>query len=204
MIKQVYAFKSHMEETFFEGKRLPVTCFVVPKHQPTSTKIEKKSGSTLLTAIGEKKVTTKKSLLGQLKKIKLSFTPRLLREIPINTENPTTEIDLNSLLTSGRLVQISAVSKGKGFSGVIKRWGFATQPRTHGQSDRRRAPGSIGRGTTPGRVVKGKKMSGRMGNEQKTIKNLKILNFNPENQTLKIIGPTPGSRNTLTKITLLR
>jgi large subunit ribosomal protein L3 len=202
MIKQVYAFKSHMEEAFLEGKRFPVTCFILPRHQITKTRIDKKSGATYLTAIGEKKATTKKTLLGSLKKIELSFTPKLFREIPVESEASAGEVDLNSLLVAGKTVQISAVSKGKGFSGVIKRHGFSTQPRTHGQSDRHRAPGSIARGTTPGRIVKGKKMAGRMGNDQKTIKNLKILSYTPETKTLKIIGPTPGARNSLTKIIL--
>jgi large subunit ribosomal protein L3 len=202
MIKQVYAFKSHMEEAFIEGRRSPVTCFIVPKHQLTETKIEKKTGTSLLTAIGEKKATTKKTLLGTLKKLKLDITPRLFKELQVESEAVAGQVDLGSLFTAGRQVQVSAVSKGKGFSGVIKRWNFSTQPRTHGQSDRHRAPGSIGRGTTPGRVLKGKKMAGRMGNDQKTINNLKIISFNPENQTLKITGPTPGARHALTKITL--
>jgi len=203
MIKQVYALKSHLEETFLEGKRLPVTCFRVPEHTSTEAKNQTKLGPATLVAIGQKKPTGKKNLQGIIKKLKLNFTPRFLRQVLSDADSPAGPIDLISLFTVGRQVQVSAVSKGKGFSGVIKRWNFSTQPRTHGQSDRHRAPGSISRGTTPGRVVKGKKMAGRLGNDLKTIKNLKIVSFDPKNRLLRIAGPTPGARNTLTKITLI-
>jgi len=96
---------------------------------------------------------------------------------------------------AGDLVKVIGRSKGKGFTGVMKRWGFAGGPRTHGQSDRERAPGSIGQGTTPGRVHKGKKMAGRAGNQRTTIKNLPLLDINKEDKTFLIKGLLPGGRN---------
>jgi len=205
MIKQVYAFKSHLEETFFEGKRLPVTCFFVPEHLPTEIKNQIKSGSAQLFALGKKKPSTKKNLIGILKKLNLKNTPRFLKEIAIDGKEVTSQVvDMSKILSAGQLVQVSAVSKGKGFSGVIKRWNFSTQPRTHGQSDRHRASGSIGRGTTPGRVLKGKKMAGRHGGITKTVKNLRIVDFNSENNLLKVAGLTPGAKNTLTQITIVK
>nr|AKQ03264.1 50S ribosomal protein L3, large subunit ribosomal protein L3 [uncultured Microgenomates bacterium Rifle_16ft_4_minimus_37906] len=92
----------------------------------------------------------------------------------------------------GDIIQVTGTSKGKGFAGVVKRWHFAGGPRTHGQSDRERAPGSIGQTTTPGRVLKGKKMAGRMGGERVTLKNLQIVSVNPETNEVEISGPVPG------------
>lgn len=92
-------------------------------------------------------------------------------------------------------VVVVGTSKGKGFAGVMKRWGFKGGPATHGQSDRARAPGSIGGTTTPGRVYKGKKMAGRMGGDKVTIKGLKIVAVDEKEKIVKISGPIPGARN---------
>ena len=86
----------------------------------------------------------------------------------------TKEFDVN-IFEEGQLVDVSGISKGKGFAGTVKRWNFATQDATHGNSLAHRKPGSIGQCQTPGRVWKGKKMAGHMGNVKKTIQNLKIL-----------------------------
>ncbi len=97
-------------------------------------------------------------------------------------------------LEKGDKVIISGKSKGKGFAGVIKRWGFAGGPRTHGQSDRQRAPGSIGGTTDPGRVWPGKKMPGRKGGNKVTIEGLEIMGVDEEKKILKIGGSIPGPR----------
>ena len=91
------------------------------------------------------------------------------------------------------------VSKGKGFAGGVKRHHFKGGPKTHGQSDRHRAPGSIGQGTTPGRVYKGKRMAGKMGNEQVTVKNLQVLNV--VDGILYIKGLVPGVKGGLLVVT---
>lgn len=92
-------------------------------------------------------------------------------------------------------VKLISKSKGKGFTGVMKKWNFSGQQATRGQSDRPRAAGSIG-AQTPGRVFLGKKMAGRHGNKKVTLKNLLILQIDKSNNTLFISGPVPGSRNT--------
>lgn len=97
-------------------------------------------------------------------------------------------------------VDVIGISKGKGFQGVVKRWGFAGGPKTHGQSDRHRSPGSIGSGTTPGRVLKGKKMGGRMGNEQVTVKNLDVVKVDKENKLVMIKGAVPGPKGSVVEI----
>lgn len=97
-------------------------------------------------------------------------------------------------LAPGTPVRVTGVSKGKGFAGVMKRWGFAGGPATHGQSDRERAPGSIGGTTTPGRVYKGKKMAGRMGGKKVTVKRLSVVEIDSEKKIVKLSGAVPGPR----------
>jgi large subunit ribosomal protein L3 len=100
----------------------------------------------------------------------------------------------------GQYVDVSGVSKGRGFAGGVKRWGFHGGPKTHGQSDRHRSPGSIGSGTTPGRVRKGLHMAGHMGDDRVTIRNLKVFESNPARGLLLIQGPVPGAVNGLVRI----
>ena len=95
-------------------------------------------------------------------------------------------------LNAGDRVDITGFSKGRGFAGVVKRHGFAGGPKTHGQSDRHRAPGSVGSGTTPGRVLKGKKMAGRMGVRRITVRNLEVARANTDSNLLMIKGAVPG------------
>lgn len=102
-----------------------------------------------------------------------------------------------SLFKSGDLVDITGLSKGKGFAGVVKRYHFAGGPKTHGQSDRHRARGSVGAGTSPGRVLKGMRMAGQMGNKRVTTRNLEVFQADPERNLLLISGAVPGARNGL-------
>ena len=106
------------------------------------------------------------------------------------------EVDV-SLFKVGDLVDITGVSKGKGFAGVVKRHHFAGGPKTHGQSDRHRAPGSIGAGTSPGRVFKGMRMAGHMGNKRVTTRNLVVCEADPERNLLVVKGAVPGGSNGL-------
>jgi large subunit ribosomal protein L3 len=102
-----------------------------------------------------------------------------------------------SLFKSGDLVDITGLSKGKGFAGVVKKYGFAGGPKTHGQSDRHRAPGSIGASASPGRVYKGQHMAGHMGDQRVTVRNLEVFQADPERNLLLIEGAVPGARNGL-------
>jgi large subunit ribosomal protein L3 len=104
------------------------------------------------------------------------------------------------LFQAGELVDITGISKGRGFAGGVRRHGFHGGPRTHGQSDRHRAPGSIGSGTTPGRVLKGLKMAGHMGNARVTVRNLRVLESNPATGILLVEGAVPGARSGLLAI----
>jgi len=93
----------------------------------------------------------------------------------------------------GQRVDVSGVSKGKGFAGVVKRWNFSMQDATHGNSISHRAPGSIGQNQSPGRVFKGKKMAGQMGNKKVTVQSLKIVRIDEDGRLLLVQGAVPGA-----------
>jgi large subunit ribosomal protein L3 len=99
----------------------------------------------------------------------------------------------------GELVNITGITKGHGWQGVVKRYSFGGGPKTHGQKNRLRAPGSIG-STAPQRVLPGKKMAGRMGGVNKTIRNLKIVSIDKENGLVLIYGSVPGNNRSKVEI----
>jgi large subunit ribosomal protein L3 len=102
-----------------------------------------------------------------------------------------------SLFKVGDRVDVTGVSKGKGFAGVVKRHHFAGGPKTHGQSDRHRHPGSIGATTSPGRVLKGMRMAGHMGNKRATVRHLEVVEADPARNLLLVKGAVPGGSNGL-------
>lgn len=163
-----------MTEIYEGVTRHPVTAIKLIPLKVTQTKtVEKDSYAALQVALGDS---------------------RLRREVE-------SVQDIASLAV-GQLCTIVATSKGKGYAGGVKRWGFAGGPRTHGQSDRLRAPGSIGQGTTPGRVYRGKHMAGRMGGDTVSIKNVKIVKIDPDQQIIWVTGPVPGGRQSLVRLDL--
>mgnify|MGYP003344947470 CR=1 FL=1 len=101
-----------------------------------------------------------------------------------------------SLFEAGELVDVTGVSKGKGFAGHVKRHNFKRGPKTHG-SDHHREPGSIGPGTTPGRVYRGLRMAGHMGDERVTLKKVRVVRADTERNLLLVSGSLPGSRGAL-------
>ena len=124
---------------------------------------------------------------------------RYLREFRVtDTEGIQVGDKVNvSLFEAGDMVDVTGVSKGKGFAGVVKRHHFRGGPKTHGQSDRHRAPGSIGATTTPGRVFKGMRMAGHMGGERTTARKLEVFQADSERNLLLVKGAVPGARNGL-------
>lgn len=124
---------------------------------------------------------------------------RYLREVPaedIGEVQVGQKVDA-SLFKAGDRVDVIGVSKGRGFAGGVKRYGFHGGPKTHGQSDRQRAPGAIGSGTTPGRVIKGLRMAGHMGNHRVTVKDLEVVQVDPERSLLLLGGGLPGANGGL-------
>ena len=127
---------------------------------------------------------------------------RYLREIPASTVTGERGVKIDvSIFAPGDVVEVSAISKGKGFQGVVKRHGFHGGPRSHGQKNRERSPGSIGgAGRAGGRVAKGMRMAGRMGGDRVTVKNLRVLQVDAATNTLLISGAVPGKPGTLVEI----
>src|SRR3989304_1294926 len=203
----ILASKGGMSQTFVEGRRVPVTKVVAGPCVVTQIKKEYKDGYwAVQLGFGEKRIkNVTKPMQGHLRGvIKEQKAPRFLREIRLESE-PTFKVgdivSASEIFKVGDIIQVTGTSKGKGFAGVVKRYHFAGGPRTHGQSDRERAPGSIGSTTTPGRVLKGKRMAGRMGQDQITVKNLKVVSIDADKNEISLSGPIPGSRNSLVIIT---
>ena len=135
---------------------------------------------------------------GHLKDLTLVRTMRESRGAEGMERGATVDV---SIFTPGDMVAVSAISKGKGFQGVVKRHGFHGGPRSHGQKNKERSPGSIsGAGRAGGRVAKGMRMAGRMGGERVTVKNLRVLQVDAETNTLLVSGAVPGRPGTLVEI----
>ena len=135
--------------------------------------------------------------MGQLKNLPKVSVIREFRLDADGTDAYTVGQKLDvTLFAAGDIVNVTGVSKGKGFSGHIKRHHFKRGPKTHG-SDHHRAPGSIGPGTTPGRVYKGMRMAGHMGDARSTVKQLRVVRTDAERNLLLVKGAVPGSPNGL-------
>ncbi len=204
MLDTILATKEKSSQTFIGATRVPVTWVKVGSCVVTQVKKPARDGYwAVQLGFGEKKIKNiSKPLLGHLRNVVESkkVAPRFLREVKLDKEPELKVGDViavSDIFRKGDVVQVTGISKGKGFAGVVKRWGFSGGPRTHGQSDRERAPGSIGQGTTPGRVWKGKKMAGRMGGRKVTVKNLVVVDIQAEENLLAISGLLPGQRGSL-------
>lgn len=133
---------------------------------------------------------------GQLKDLPKLATLREFRLDDPDAYSVGQTLAVGDLFAAGDLVDVTGVSKGKGFAGHIKRHHFARGPKTHG-SDHHREPGSIGPGTTPGRVYKGLRMAGHMGHEQVTTKKVRVVRADPDKNLLLLRGSLPGARGSL-------
>jgi large subunit ribosomal protein L3 len=204
MVSKLFGKKLGMTRHFLEeGKSVPVTVLKVGPCLVIQKKSNEKEGYSAI-QIGyeaQKEARVNKPLRGHFKTSgKGCFT--YLKEIRV--DDPETfelgqEIK-SDIFNIGDLVHISGTSKGRGFSGVMKRWGFSGGKKTHG-SRSHRIPGSIGCSATPGRVQKGKKLPGRMGCQRVTIKNLRVVDVRPEMDVILVEGAVPGSRGGLIEIT---
>ncbi len=195
--------KIGMTQIFDEsGNIIPVTILKVGPCVVTQVKMKSKDGYDSI-QIGYGNVSSKSLTqpeLGHLQKSKLQPL-KYLKEFKINEKD---EFAIGQVLkvdsfVPGQFVNIRGKSIGKGFSGLQKRHNFNRGPMTHG-SKNHRAPGSIGMGTTPGRVLPGKKMAGQLGNKMTTIKKLKVIQINPQENILVIKGSVPGKPGNLLSI----
>lgn len=190
-----------MTRVFTEnGDSVGVTVVKVAKVTVVKTKtIEKDGYNAVVVGFGD----IREKLVSKPKKglfTKAGLEPmRYLKEIKLEdgeTLEPGATFGVD-IFKPGEKVHVSGRSRGLGFQGTVKRHGFAGGPKTHGQSDRLRAPGSIGSASYPARVFKGTRMSGRMGNENVTVKNLKVFSVEPDQSLLLIEGVVPGPKNSM-------
>ena len=195
--------KIGMTQIFDEsGNIIPVTILKVGPCVVTQVKTTAKDGYNAI-QIGYGNVSPKSLTqpeLGHLQKSNIQPL-KYLKEFRITEDN---EFEIGQVLnvesfSPGQFVNIQGKTVGKGFSGLQKRYNFTRGPMTHG-SKNHRAPGSIGMGTTPGRVLPGKKMAGQLGNKIRTIKKLKVIQINSEENILVIKGSVPGKSGNLLSI----
>jgi large subunit ribosomal protein L3 len=201
-MKFIVGKKQYMTTIFTEdGRAHAVTIVKTEPMAVSQVKTPEKDGySALQFAFGTKKESRmSKPQLGHLKGGAYAHFKELrANELPQMNVGDKTDV---SVFSAGDSVTVSAISKGKGFQGVIKRHGFKGGPRSHGQKHSERAPGSIGGGGRGGgRVIKGMRMGGRMGGDRITVKNLTVVQVNQESGEIALKGAVPGRRGTLVEI----
>jgi large subunit ribosomal protein L3 len=180
-----------------DGTMIPVSVVAVEPNTVTRLRTPERDGYAAVQLGIEESGKLTKPELGQLKNL-----PKLavIREFRLEGDDDAAytvgqKLDV-TLFAAGDVVDVTGVSKGKGFSGHIKRHHFKRGPKTHG-SDHHRAPGSIGPGTTPGRVYKGMRMAGHMGDARATVKKLRVVRADAERNLLLVKGSVPGTLNGL-------
>ena len=196
-MKGILGRKVGMTEVFTtDGKLIPVTVIEVEPNVVTQIKTVEKDGyaAIQLGAFDKKDKAASKPEKGHAKKANTS-PKRFLKEIRgVDTASYTLgQVIEADVFKSGDTVDVTGTSKGKGFQGVIKRWGQSRGPETHGSTYHRRV-GSLGT-MRPMRVLKGKKLPGHMGNEQITIQNLMVVEVDTENKYILVSGNVPGAKN---------
>ena len=192
-----------MSRLFLEdGESIPVTAISVCGNFVADIKTKEHNGYNAVVLSKSKKLNNLSKSQSEFFK-KNSINPGSLSEFKVENDIDTFEIGKHmtaDVFEVGQFVDITGTSKGKGYAGVIKRHNFSMQDATHGNSLAHRAHGSIGQCQTPGRVWKGKKMSGHMGNVQKTVQNLKIVELDVENNVVYVKGAVPGFNGSEIKI----
>ncbi len=199
----ILAKKLGMTQIFLEnGEVVPVTVLQAGPCQVTQVKTVEKDGYAALQIGFEEQKASRlsKAELGHLEKAEVSAKRHLAEFTAENIE----EWEIGKAFGAGifegvKSVTVSGFSKGHGFAGTIKRYGFSSGPRSHGTGNKR-APGSIGACSYPGRVFPGKKMPGQYGNKQKTVKNLKLVKVDTESNLLFVRGAVPGAKDSLIKV----
>ena len=195
MKKFILAKKIGMSQIFGEnGEVIPVTLVEAGPCTVLQTKTEEKDGYKAV-QIGFEKIQKPK----KVKKTMRGKEFRYIREfIPEDDLKEGDKIDV-SIFNEGDKVKVSGISKGKGFQGAVKRWGFSGRGASHGVKHEARTLGSVG-SAFPQRVIKGRKMPGRTGFRKVTVKNLEIVKVDKENNILAIKGAVPGARGSLLEI----
>ncbi|MEW9824218.1 MAG: 50S ribosomal protein L3 [Candidatus Symbiodolus clandestinus] len=179
-----------------EGVSIPVTAIEIEANRITQVKTEISDGySAIQVTTGNKKAShINKPEAGHFAKAGVAAGRGLWEFTFRNNETFSVGQAIGvDRFTDVKKVDVTGVSKGKGFAGTVKRWNFRTQDMSHGNSLSHRAPGSIGQNQTPGRVFKGKKMSGHLGAERVTVQSLEIVRIDAEKNLLLVKGAIPGA-----------
>ncbi|MBI2777443.1 MAG: 50S ribosomal protein L3 [Chloroflexi bacterium] len=179
-----------------DGTMVAVSVLEVAPNTVTGLRTAERDGYTAVQLGTDEKKKLTKPRLGQLKGLPQLATTREFRLDDISAYEVGQAIAIADLFAEGDEVDVTGVSKGKGFAGHIKRHHFHRGPTTHG-SDHHREPGSIGPGTTPGRVYKGVKMAGHMGSDRVTTKKVKVVRTDADRNLLLLKGSLPGPRGSL-------
>jgi large subunit ribosomal protein L3 len=179
-----------------DGTMVAVSVLAIEPNTVTKLRTPERDGYTAVQIGTEVSKRLNKPETGQLKDLPKVATIREFRVDSVDDVTVGQVFSIGDLFEAGDLVDVTGVSKGKGFAGVIKRHNFHRGPQTHG-SDHHRAPGSIGPGTTPGRVYRGLKMSGQMGNERVTVKKVRVVRTDADRNLLLVKGSLPGARGGL-------
>jgi len=179
-----------------DGTMVAVSVLAIEPNTVTRLRTTERDGYTAVQLGTDvvKKLT--KPEAGQLGDLPQVATIREFRVDSVDDFSIGQTLSIGDLFAAGDDVDVTGVSKGKGFAGHIKRHHFARGPKSHG-SDHHREPGSIGPGTTPGRVYKGLKMAGHMGDAQATIKKVRVVRTDPDRNLLLVRGSLPGARGSL-------
>jgi len=189
--------KRGMTRVFTEqGNSVPVTVVEVDPNRVTQVKdVETDGYRSIQVTIGKRRASrVNKPVTGHYAKAGVEAGEGLWELRLPEGEDVETGSELKvDMFEAGELVDVTGTSKGKGFAGTVKRHNFSMQDATHGNSLSHRAPGSIGQCQTPGRVVKGKKMSGQMGDERVTTQNLEVVRVDADRNLLLIKGAVPGA-----------
>ncbi len=179
-----------------DGTMVAVSVLAIEPNTVTRLRTTERDGYTAVQLGTDVVKKLNKPQAGNLKDLPKVATLREFRVDDVGEYEVGQTVALADLFTAGDEVDITGVSKGKGFAGHIKRHHFHRGPKSHG-SDHHREPGSIGPGTTPGRVYKGLKMAGHMGDERATIKKVRIVRTDPDRNLLLVKGSLPGPRGSL-------
>jgi large subunit ribosomal protein L3 len=204
-VKAILGKKIGMTQIFNEsGEAVPVTVIEAGPCYVAQIKTDERDGYEAI-QLGFDEVKPKQLSGGEKGHLARTGSPpvRHLREFRLRKKDAAVEEGqriLADVFEVGDRVDVVGASKGRGFAGVVKRYGFGGGPKTHGQSDRQRAPGSAGSGTTPGRVLKGKRMPGRMGGVRVSAQDLRVELVDAERNLLAVRGSVPGSRGGLVMV----
>lgn len=179
-----------------DGTMVAVSVLAIQPNTVTRLRTTDRDGYTAVQLGTEVVRKLTKPEAGQLKDLPKVATVREFRVASVDDYTVGQTLSIGDVFAEGDDVDVTGVSKGKGFAGHVKRHNFRRGPKTHG-SDHHREPGSIGPGTTPGRVYRGVRMAGHMGDERVTIKKVRVVRTDPDRNLLLVKGSLPGARGSL-------